>query len=115
MNVNVFKIKKMKKLSLPIITMALFLSIPAYAGGGESVNKKIYNISKRIEKIDTDGDGLISKLEMMNTHRLRIDSIFSSYDKNNDGKLSKEELKASKKGMKKKYYDKKMKCREKNV
>ena len=105
----------MKKLSLPIITTALFLCIPAYAEDGESVNKKIYNISKRIEKIDTDGDGLISKLEMMAAHRYRIDKIFSSYDKNNDGKLSKEELKASKKGMKKKRYDKKMKCGEKNV
>ena len=95
--------------------MALFLSIPAYAGDGENMNKKINNTSKRIEKIDTDGDGLISKLEMMAAHRYRIDRIFSSYDKNNDGKLSKEELKASKKAMKKKRYDKKMKCGEKNV
>ena len=105
----------MKKFSLPIITMVLFLYIPAYAGDGEIMNKKIYSISKRIEKIDTDGDGLISKLEMMAAHRLRINRIFSSYDKNNDGKLSKDELKASKKGMKKRHYDKKMKCGEKNV
>lgn len=105
----------MKKLSLPIITMALFLSIPAYAGDGEIMKKKIYNTSRRIEKIDTDGDGLISKLEMMAAHRLRIDRIYASYDKNNDGKLSKNELKASKKGMKKRHFDKKMKCGEKNV
>ena len=104
-----------KNLSLPIITIALFLSIPAYAGDGENMNKKINNTSKRIEKIDTDGDGLISKLEMMDAHRSRIDKIFASYDKNGDGKLSKKELKASKKGMKKKRSDKKMKCGEKNV
>ena len=104
-----------KKLSLPIITIALFLSIPAYAGDLENMNKKINNTSKRIEKIDIDGDGLISKLEMMALHRSRIDKIFASYDKNGDGKLSKKELKASKKGMKKKYYYKKMKCGEKNV
>ena len=105
----------MRKLSLPIITMALFLSIPTYAGEGEKVNKKINNINKRIEKIDSDGDGRISKLEMMDAHRLRIDRLFSSYDKNNDGKLSKKELKASQKGMKKKFYNKKMKCKDKNV
>ena len=95
--------------------MALFFCIPVHAEERESVNKKIYNISKRIEKIDTDGDGLISKLEMMAAHRYRIDKIFSSYDENNDCKLSKEELKASKKGIKKRHYDKKMKCGEKNV
>ena len=78
-----------KPLSLPIITMALFLSIPAYAGDGENMNKKINNTSKRIEKIDTDGDGLISKLEMMAAHRSRIDKVFASYDKNVDGKVSK--------------------------
>ena len=94
--------------------MALFLSIPAYAGGGESMNKKINN-NRKFEKIDIDNDGLISKLEMITAHRFRIDKIFSSYDKNDDGKLSKEELKVFKKGMKKRFSDKKMKCGEKNV
>tara|TARA_Y100001978_G_scaffold194908_1_gene202519 strand:- start:890 stop:1204 length:315 start_codon:yes stop_codon:yes gene_type:complete len=104
----------MKILSLPIITMALFFSIPSYSEEIENVNK-IYKTSKRIEKIDTDDDGLISKKEMMAAHRFRINKMFKTYDENNDGKLSKEELKASRKGMKKHHYEKKMKCEQKNV
>ena len=89
----------MKKFLLPIISIVYFLSIPSYADGRENIIK-INKINKRIEKIDTDNDGLISKKEMIEAHRIRINRIFYNYDKNFDGKLSKKEFKASRKKMK---------------
>ena len=111
--VNTFKkLKHMKKLSLPIIFFVLFLSIPSYAGEVDNL-VKVNKINKRIEKIDKDNDGLISKKELIDAHRFRINKIFYNYDKNYDGKLSKKEFKASRKGMKKRF-GKIMKCEQKN-
>ena len=100
----------MKKFSLPIISIVLFLSIPSYAGEGEKMIK-VNKINKRIEKIDTDNDGLISKKEMIEAHRIRINKIFYNYDKNFDGKLSKKEFKASRKKMKN-ILKKRIKCEQ---
>ena len=47
-----------------------------------------------LQKIDTNGDGLLSKDEMMSAQSDRIDKIFINFDKNSDGKLSKKELRA---------------------
>ena len=39
-----------------------------------------------------NGDGLLSKEEMMSAHSDRIDKIFIKFDRNGDSKLSKKEL-----------------------
>ena len=57
---------------------------------------------KRFEKIDKNSDGLLSKAEMMEAHRDRIDKLFMKFDKNGDEKLSKKELRAVRQEMKKK-------------
>ena len=49
---------------------------------------------ERFQRIDTNGDGLLSKDEMMSAHSDRIDKIFIKFDKNGDSKLSKKELRA---------------------
>ena len=59
---------------------------------------------KRFEKIDTNGDGLLSKGEMMTAQSDRIDKIFINFDKNGDSKLSKEELRALRYELKKRIY-----------
>ena len=51
-------------------------------------------MSEHFQKIDKNGDGLLSKDEMMKAQRDRIDKIFISFDKNGDNKLSKKELRA---------------------
>ncbi len=51
---------------------------------------------ERFQKIDTNGDGLLSKDEMMSAQSERIDKIFMKFDKNGDNKLSKKELRALK-------------------
>lgn len=104
----------MKKFTLSVITMALFFSIPTYANNTEKIENSNKN-NKRIEKIDTDGDGLLSKKELLFAHRERIKKMFSKFDKDKDGKLSREELRASRKGMKKKHYKGKEKCDKNNV
>ena len=57
-----------------------------------------------VKKVDKNGDGLLSKGEMMEAHRNRIDKLFIKFDKDADSKLSKKELRAVKKEIKKRIY-----------
>ena len=59
---------------------------------------------KRFEKIDKNGDGLLSKSEMIKAHRDRIDKLFMKFDKNGDKKLSKKELRAVRQEIKQRIY-----------
>ena len=49
------------------------------------------------------------------TKRHHNKKMFSKYDENKDGKLSREELRASRNGMKKNHYKGKAKCEKNNV
>ena len=49
---------------------------------------------ERFQRIDKNGDGLLSKEEMMSAQSDRIDKMFINFDKNGDSKLSKKELRA---------------------
>ena len=69
----------MKKFLLSVAVLA-FLATPAFAEDGEGHGPKM----------DTDGDGLISKSEFMDMQEKR----FSEIDANNDGKIQREEFKA---------------------
>ena len=52
-----------------------------------------------MQKIDTDGDGKISKSEFVNSHEER----FSKMDANGDGYIEREEMKAAKEKMRGKF------------
>jgi predicted small lipoprotein YifL len=85
----------MKKLFMSVAVLA-FLATPALAGDYEG---------KKGPKMDTDGDGVVSKSEFMAKQEARFDEM----DANNDGKIQKEEFKA----MKDKWKDKRKEWGEK--
>ena len=91
----------MKKFPFLILLLTFFIALPSYPN---PINKKNNSIKmrKRFEKIDKNSDGLLSKGEMMEAHRNRIDKLFLKFDKNGDKKLSKKELRAVRQEMKKK-------------
>ena len=93
----------MKKFPLLILLLTFFIASPSYANQANEKNKFV-KMRKRFEKIDKNGDGLLSKREMMEAHRNRIDKLFIKFDKNGDSKLSKKELRAVKKEIKKRIY-----------
>lgn len=63
---------------------------------------------KMMERVDTDGDGMISKAEFMAKHEEK----FAKMDANNDGQLSKEEMKEAREHMKEKWKEMKDKREE---
>ena len=93
----------MKIFSFLILALAFFIALPSYSNPTFKENSFI-KIRERFQKIDKNGDGLLSKGEMIKAHRDRIDKLFLKFDKNDDDKLSKKELRAVKKEMKKKIY-----------
>jgi hypothetical protein len=92
----------MKKLLMSVAVLA-FLASPALAGekGGH-----------KGPKMDTDGDGLVSKSEFLDAQEKRFDEM----DANNDGKIQKEEFKAAHEKWrdKRKEYGEKRKERKEN-
>ena len=93
----------MKNSSILILALSFFIALPSYANPIYEKNN-FMKMRERFQKIDTNGDGLLSKDEMIDAHRNRIDKIFLKFDKDGDSKLSKEELRAVRKEMKKKIY-----------
>ena len=91
----------MKKFPLLILLLTFFIALPSYANQANEKNKFV-KMRKRFEKIDKNSDGLLSKEEMIEAHRNRIDKLFLKFDKNGDKKLSKKELRTVKQEMKKK-------------
>ena len=90
----------MNNFSFLILTLAFFVTLPSYSNQKYEENNFI-KISKRFQKIDKNGDGLISKDEMIKAHRDRIDKLFMNFDKNGDNKFSKKELRSVRQAMKK--------------
>jgi len=91
----------MKNFSFLILTLAFFITLPSYSNQ-KYENNNFTKMSKRFKKIDKNGDGLISKGEMIEAHRDRIEKLFMNFDKNGDNKLSKKELRSVRQAMKKK-------------
>lgn len=90
----------MKKFSFLTLALTFFMSLPSYSN--PTYEKSNFSkMRKRFEKIDKNGDGLLSKDEMIQAHRDRIDNLFMKFDKNGDNKLSRKELRAVKQEMKK--------------
>ena len=93
----------MKNFSFLILALSFFITLPTFSSPNLEKNnfKKMRN---RFEKIDKNGDGLLSKGEMIEIHRDRIDKLFMKFDKNSDNKLSRKELRAVKQEMKKRIF-----------
>ena len=98
----------MKKFSFLIYALTFFIALPSYSNPTNEKNN-FGKMRRRFERIDTDDDGLLSKDEMIEAHRNRIDKIFLKFDKDGDSKLSKKELRSVRKEMQKKIYKTKKK------
>ena len=86
------------------MALAFFIALPSYSNPTFEKDD-IIKMRKRFKKIDKNGDGLISKEEMIKTHINRIDKLFLKFDKNGDNKLSRKELRALRQEMKRRIYE----------
>ena len=68
-------------LALPLVAVALLVTVPADAAGGR-------HMQRMLERIDTDGDGTISRDEAQAAH----DARFARMDINGDGAVTREEI-----------------------
>jgi len=93
----------MKNFSFLILALAFFIVLPSYSNPTFEKNNFI-KMRNRFKKIDKNGDGLLSKDEMIEAHRDRIDKLFLNFDKDSDNKLSKKELRSIRKEIKKRIY-----------
>ena len=75
------------------MALSFFIALPSYSNHIFEKNNLI-KMRERFQRIDSNGDGLLSKEEMMSAHSDRIDKIFINFDKNGDSKLSKKELRS---------------------
>ena len=85
----------MQNFSFLILALTFFIALPSYSNPTYEKNN-FGKMRRRFERIDKNGDGLLSKDEMMSAQSYRIDKIFMKFDKNGDSKLSKKELRALK-------------------
>ena len=89
----------MKNFSILILALSFFIALPSYSNPTFEKGSLI-KMRKRFQKIDKNGDGLISKGEMIEAHLNRIDKLFLKFDKNGDNNLSRKELRALRQEMK---------------
>ena len=98
----------MKNFSFLIFTLTFLIASPSYSNPTYEKNN-FGKMRRRFERIDKNDDGLLSKDEMIEAHRNRIDKIFLKFDKDGDSKLSKKELRSVRLEMQKKIYKTKKK------
>lgn len=55
------------------------------------------------KRADANGDGFLTKEEMLKAHEIRIDKTFADLDTNKDNKLSQEEMAAGREKMRAKF------------
>ena len=94
----------MKNFSFLTLALAFFIALPSYSNPTFEKGSVI-KMRKRFQKIDKNGDGLLSKEEMIKAHLNRIDKLFLNFDKDGDYKLSKKELRALRQEMKRRMYE----------
>jgi hypothetical protein len=86
----------MKKFIPVLAVLSMCAAMPALANSNKTMHGKDYSDSARTDhwfkKIDTNGDGMISKSE----HDSFGDRMFNEADTNNDGAISRDEMMAMK-------------------
>lgn len=93
----------MKKITLLFASAVLLISFTNIA----NAHSKKYCYKKNFEKSDTNGDGVITKDEMIDFATKRAKMNFEEADLNNDGKITAEEHKSAKEKSKEKRKEKK--------
>ena len=95
----------MKKLLMPVLATALIVTAaPAFAEDGPLHDGKKHD---RFKEADKNTDGFLTKEEMLDAHKARIDKMFEKTDLDKDGKLSKEEMEKGREEMKKRWKERK--------
>ncbi|MDP9195782.1 MAG: EF-hand domain-containing protein [Pseudomonadota bacterium] len=59
---------------------------------------------EHFSKMDTNGDGFLSRQEMVTAHTRKASEMFTKMDANKDGKVSREEIAGARKKMKDEGY-----------
>ena len=96
----------MKKLLAPMMATALiFAGTAAFAADTAPTPGKDHGGVDRFKQADANNDGFITKDEMKAQQEKRLDEMFEKTDTNKDGKLSKEEMKAGREAMRQKWKD----------
>lgn len=91
----------MKKLLMPLLATALIVTAaPAFAEDGPPHEGKKHD---RFKEADKNTDGFLTKEEMLDAHKARIDKMFEKADLDKDGKLSKDEMEQGRAEMKKRW------------
>jgi Ca2+-binding EF-hand superfamily protein len=65
-------------------------------------DKRGHKMEEVMEKVDVNGDGIITEEEFIEVHKEQFDTL----DENGDGKVTEDELKTARKRMKEKMHDK---------
>ncbi len=97
----------MKKL-LMFAAAAVALTAPAAFAEDAAKKGPKPGFAGKAEKLDTDGDGFISKQEFLSVHEKR----FADMDLNSDGKIGKNELEARREKWKQKRLERKQQQEE---
>ena len=71
----------MKNFSILTLALTFLVALPSYSNTNIEKNN-LGKVRKRFEKVDKNGDGLLSKEEMIAAHRDRLDNLFKNFDKN---------------------------------
>lgn len=108
----------MKTFSMLSLGAALVaLSFPAAAEDAKPMVDKDGKpaMSKRFIETDTNKDGFLTKDEMLEEHKKRIEDIFTRLDTDKDGKLSPEEMKAGREKMRERMKERREKMMDKKT
>ncbi|CAH9014273.1 EF-hand domain-containing protein [Candidatus Nitrosacidococcus sp. I8] len=96
---KIASIKMLRNLFIFGGALSLIFSASAFAGSSDKEGRHEKHMEKMFSKMDTDGDGKISKGEAQAAAAARFDKV----DTNKDGYVTKDEAAAAAKEMKKKH------------
>ncbi len=92
----------MKKFIAPLMVTALiFAGSTAFAEDAAKPDRKPHH--DRFKEADENNDGFLTKEEMKKGQEKRLDEMFARTDTDKDGKLSPEEMKKGREEMRKKW------------